>query len=700
MASARQLGHSHSHSPPRQPGRHSLAYIVLAFGLVLLVVLAYRPAWSGGFVWDDDVYITNNPLLVVPGGLERIWFSLDSPSQYFPLTYTVFRLERMAWDLRPIGYHLVNILLHSANALILWRLLSRLKIPGAFIAASVWALHPVQVESVAWMTELKNVLMGFFFLLALLTINRFLDEPTRPRWSWYGLSLILFALALSAKATACTLPVALIVLLLIKQRPLDVRTGVQILPFVVLALAMGSLSIWWERYHQGTHGTLFSLQPMERLLVASHAVWFYLGKLIWPARLSFMYPQWQVQVANPAHYIWLAALVLGAAVLCRLPPLLRHSVGWAAFFYVGTLGPMLGFIMLYTFRYTYVADHYQYLASIGPTALLCTGLVQFAEESRFYHHFVRGGAVLVIAVLTALTWRQSGNYRDSKTLWEATLATNPQSWMAYNNVGIDLFASGRIDEAIAQYKHSLQLHDDYAQAHYNLANALLLKGQNAEAVAQCRIALQLDPNDSDAHISLGNALLAAGRLTEALSAYAQACQLNPESADAQYNFGHALQEQGETAQAESRYRRALQLNPSLVEAHLNLGKILWVTGRQAEAVMHYEEAVSADPGSALAKLNLAWALSSASDSSHRDGARAVKLALDGGADKTGDAQALRILAAAYAEDRQFDNAVTAISRALVRASSGAAVEVVPEIQRELKLYQEKSSYQETSDTTQ
>src|SRR5436189_3177757 len=188
------------------------------FALILtaVTIFAYRPAWNGGFVWDDDDYVTKNHLLTAPDGLKRIWFSLDSPSQYFPLTYTTFRIEHALWDLNPTGYHWVNILLHVANALLVWWLLTRLKIPGAWLAAGIFALHPVQVESVAWITERKNVLMGFFFLLTLLAWTAFVDERTKRPWRFYGLALILYVLAISAKTTACTLPAAWLLMLCVQ----------------------------------------------------------------------------------------------------------------------------------------------------------------------------------------------------------------------------------------------------------------------------------------------------------------------------------------------------------------------------------------------------------------------------------------------------------------------------------------------------
>src|SRR5947207_13341839 len=346
--------------------------------LATVTILAYRPAWHGGFLWDDDAYVANNELLTAPDGLRRIWFSFESPSQYFPLVYTTFRIERALWGLNPFGYHWVNLLLHVANALLVWRLLVRLKVPGAWLASAIFALHPVQVESVAWITERKNVLMGFFFLLTLRGWIEFVDEQTKRRWLYYGLALVLYALALFSKTTACTLPAALLLILWLQGQRINQRRLLQLVPFVVLALGMGLLTVWWERYHQGTHGPMFAISPLERLLIASRAILFYLGKLFWPSNLTFIYPRWHIAPNNLPNYApFLGIGGLGAAIYLTRRYLGR-GVENAMLFFGATLGPVLGFIMLYTFRYTFVADHYQYLASIGPITLVCAGAANLA----------------------------------------------------------------------------------------------------------------------------------------------------------------------------------------------------------------------------------------------------------------------------------------------------------------------------------
>ena len=443
---------------------HTLFFVLLLAGVT---IFAYRPAWNGGFLWDDDDYIVKNDLLTASDGLQRIWFSLDSPSQYFPLVYTTFRIEHALWDLNPSGYHWVNLLLHVANALLVWRVLARLNVPGAWLAGAIFALHPVQVESVAWITERKNVLMGFFFLLTLLAWIAFIDERTKRPWCFYALALIVYVLALSAKSTACTLPAALFLILWLKETPITKQRLIQIIPFVVLSIGMGLLAVWWEHYHQGTTRMVFPfLSPIERILVASRAVWFYLSKLIWPSNLTFIYPKWNISPAHLLDYTWLLAGIVACVAIYFLRRYVGRSVEVAAAFFVITLSPVLGFIMLFTFRYTFVADHYQYLACIGPIALASAGVVSLSDKFTEYRAVIISAALLVVAILGTLTWRQAATYADIETLWRTTLAKNPECWMAHTNLGLVLFQKGQIDDAIAHYRSALQMQPDWWDAEY------------------------------------------------------------------------------------------------------------------------------------------------------------------------------------------------------------------------------------------
>jgi tetratricopeptide (TPR) repeat protein len=672
---------------------------IFALLLATVTVLVYRPAWNGGFLWDDDDYITNNELLTAPDGLRRIWFSLDAPSQYFPLTYTTFRLEHALWGLNPTGYHWVNLLLHVANALLVWAVLARLKIPGAWLAGAIFALHPVQAESVAWITERKNVLMGFFFLLTLLAWTAFVDERTKRPWLFYGLALVLYLLALTAKTTACTLPAALFLILWLQKKPISWKRILQIIPFLILGLAMGALAMWWERYHQGTTRTLFTfLSPIERVLVASRAVWFYLSKLLWPSNLTFIYPRWDIAPNRLLDYSWLFA----GAALCVAIYLLRsrsrgigRSVEVAAAFFVVTLSPVLGFIMLYTFRYTFVADHYQYLACIGPIALVSAGLVNLADTFKHARPFILGVAFGVVGLLATQTWRQAAMYSDIETLWRTTLARNPGCWMAHNNLGIVLFGKGQLDDAITHYRTTLQMQPDFWDADYNLGSALLKKGEVDEAIFYCEKAVAMMPNDPDAQVALANALLQKGRIDEAIAHYQKAVAIRPDYFLARFGLGHALLEKGELNAAIDHCRAALSIQPDNPDCHTVLAIALDEKGQSAEAMQHYEKALEISPQSVSALNNLAWLLATGSNASLRNGNRAIELAqrvdqLSGGA----NALVLRTLAAAYAEAGQFGKAIESAQTAMQLARNQGNDSLATDLQQQISLYELGLPYRE------
>jgi tetratricopeptide (TPR) repeat protein len=667
------------------------------FGLLLAVVtiLAYRPAWQGGLLWDDDVYVTNNELLTAPNGLRRIWFSLDSPSQYFPLVYTTFRIEHALWGLNPSGYHWVNILLHVANALLVWCLLARLKVPGAWLAGAIFALHPVQVESVAWITERKNVLMGFFFLLTLLAWAAFIDERTKRRWAFYGLALVLYGLALSAKSTACTVPAALLLILWLQRKQINWRGIFQIVPFFLLGLGMGLVAVWWERYHQGTRGAVFALSPVERILIASRAVWFYLGKLLWPSTLTFIYPRWKISPGNVLDYVWLlTASALGVAIYFARRYVGR-SVEVAAVFFVATLSPVLGLIMLYTFRYTFVADHYQYLACIGPIALVSAGVASLAGTFERSRPLIFGTAVIMVATLAVLTWRQSAMYTDIEALWRTTLARNPDCWMAQNNLGAVIFQKGETDEAIAHYRAALKMQSNFWDADYNLGNALLKKGEVDEALVHCNRAVSEKPNDPDTQVALANALVSKGRIDDAIAHYQRACAIQPYYVDAHYKLGNLLLQKGELDAAISHSRAVLSMQPEHAEARIILAVALDREGQIADAITNYQKVLAISPQSVPTQNNLAWIFATCSNASLRDGNKALELARQADRLSSGANPVVRrTLAAAYAEIGQFADAIETAQDALRVAKLQGDSALAAQLQEEIVIYQAGAPYRE------
>lgn len=516
-------------------------WVVAGLGvlLVLITVLVYLPATQCGYVWDDDFYVTANPLLSAPDGLQRIWFSTDSPSQYFPLVYTSFRFEYGLWGLEPFGYHLTNILLHGVNALLLWLLLRRLSIFGAWLAAAIFAVHPVHVESVAWITERKNVLMAFFFFLSFLAYLSFIErsEKSKGGCGFYILSILLYVLSLLSKTTACTMPAALVLLLWFKRISMDIKRWLQIVPYVLLGIAMGLLTIWWEHGHQGTGLVNLGLNAIDRTLIASHALWFYIGKLVWPVNLAFSYPYWKIDSADIIQYGWL----LGCAAVGFCMWYWRKKLGRgfiaAIVFFVAMLLPMLGFLSLYTFTYTYVADHYQYVASAGPIALFvglgCCAAKQYNKKGNAL--FIIAGSVILVT-LGILTWRQSGIYEDSETLWRDTIEKNPGSWLAQNNLGNILKDKNNLTEAVYCYNKALEANYDYAPAHYNLADVFRREGNLERAVNHYRQALRIDSTKPDVYNNLGVTLLTQKKFDEAIDNFEKALELQPDHIAARRNL--------------------------------------------------------------------------------------------------------------------------------------------------------------------
>jgi tetratricopeptide (TPR) repeat protein len=541
-------------------------------------------------------------------------------------------------------------------------LLARLRLPGAWVGAAIFALHPVQVESVAWITERKNVLMGLCFLLALRAWVEFIDEKNSGRWRFYAAALIFYALALAAKTTACTLPAALLLILWLKQIPIGWRRAAQVAPFAALGAGMGLITVWWERYHQGTRGAVFAVGPIERLLIACRAVWFYLGKLVWPSNLTFSYPRWTVSASDPAAYLWLLATAAVGVAIWTARRGAGRSIGVAALFFVTTLSPVLGFIMLYTFRYTFVADHYQYLASIGPAALAGAGVAKAVDLWGSQRRLILAGATVVLVMLGALTWRQGHIYRSDELLWRDTLAKNSRCWLGCNNLGNDLLEQGNVDAAMAQFRTALQLEPGLAENHANMGNALSQKGQIGEAITEYEKALAIEPALAEVHFNLGNALRQGERIVDTIA----------------------------------HYREALELKPDYAEAHSNLGYALFQLRQLPEAIDHWQKAVELQPNNAGALNNLAWVLATCPIDQLRDGGKAVALAQRASQLDSGNPVILRTLAAAYAEAGRFTEAVKAAQSALPLAVAQGNSRLSSDLEAQIKLHEAGLPFRDAS----
>ena len=503
--------------------------------IILLVFLAYLPALHGGFIWDDDVYVTNNPTLHDLGGLQRIWFEVGAVPQYYPMVHTTFWLEYHLWGLHPMGFHLINVLLHATAAILLWQVLLRLRIQGAWLAAVLFALHPVCVESVAWITERKNVLSAVFYFAAALAYLRFVawaepGGPNRLRWHWYLVALVLFMAALLSKTVTCTLPTALLLVCWWKQGRVQRGEILPLLPFFALGVGLGLLTAWIEKYHVGAQGAAWSLTLADRCLIAGRALWFYAGKLVWPAHLTFIYPRWKIESA--VWWQWLFP-VAAAGVVAGLW-LARRRLGKgplvAVLFFAGTLGPALGFVNVYPMRYSFVADHFQYLASVGLITLCAAGLARIPRII----------PTTLVVLLGALAWQQAGIYRNPETLWRDTLSKNPDCSMAHNNLGSLLYDQGHMEEAMEHYRKAIQNDPNNYEALNNLGIALGTQGQFDEAIENIHKAIQIKPNFSGALVSLGIALASRGQFDEAIGNFRQAIQIDPNNCEALNNLGNAF----------------------------------------------------------------------------------------------------------------------------------------------------------------
>jgi len=572
------------------------------FGSIFAAVLAaYWPALRGGLVWDDSGHITA-PALQSLHGLWRIWFSLGATQQYYPLLHSAFWFEHRLWGDAVVGYHLVNVAQHALAACLVFLIVRRLALPGAWLAALIFALHPVSVEAVAWISEQKSTLSAVFYLASALVYLRF-DQTRRQRHYLWALGL--FVLALLSKTVTATLPAALLVIFWWQRGRLDWRRDVRpLLPWFALGAGAGLTTSWVERAYIGAQGADFALSPVERALVAGRAICFYAAKLFWPANLTFNYPRWRLDTSAWWQFLYplgVVALLVALALLAR-----RRRAPLAAFLlFTGTLFPVLGFLNVYPFLYSFVADHFQYLASLAIIVPAAAILTRICPKPAI--------AAVLPAVLGVLAWHQSAIYRDVETLYRDTLAHNPESWLAHNNLGVRLVKSpGHFAEAIGEYQAALRINPNDAQAHNNLGNALAqMPGRLPGAIAEYHAALRIAPRFAEAHNSLGSAWLATpGRLPDALAEFETALRLRPDYAEAHNNRGNALARMpGRLPEAVMEYQEAIRLAPNAAETHENLASALWqMPGRQDDAVTEFEAALAISPEYAEAHNGLGIAL--------------------------------------------------------------------------------------------
>ena len=586
--------------------------LLLAIALLALAAVAYLPAVSADFIWDDDDYVTENPTLLSTEGLRSIWFDLHATPQYYPLVHTSFWIEYRLWDLNPTGYHIVNILLHGFAAILLWTVLRRLQVPAAWLCAAVFALHPVHVESVAWITERKNLLSAVLYLAALLTYLSLLEPQRRQsaaekaRMLKYCTAIALFAGALFSKTVAASLPAAVLLIIWWKRGKITRQDVAPLLPFFVLGIGLGLLTAWMEATHVGATGEVWSLNVIERGLVAGRAVWFYLTKILWPLSLSFNYSRWDVDTSEAIQYLFPLGVVASLVVLY----LLRFRIGRgplaAALFFIGTLTPALGFFNVYPFRYSFVADHFQYLASIGPIAALIAGAASFTSR-RISPRVVTAAATVLLFFLGFLTWQRCHAYQGLEALWRDTLRKNPESWIANNNLGNLLMRQGDFKGAIEHFESALDSEPTYKETYNNIAIALMNSRQFDDAERYARMAVELDPDYRLGLNTLGNALLRSGRPERAIEHFRKAVQVDPDYPEAHENLGTALGRLGFLEAAQTHLQIAIDLRPDLASAHSNLGIVLAMAGLHDQAMASFQVALQLDPENPVILQNIAEA---------------------------------------------------------------------------------------------
>jgi tetratricopeptide (TPR) repeat protein len=625
-------------------------------------LVAYIPALFGDFIWNDSDYVTA-PALRSLHGLYRIWFEVGATQQYYPLLHSMFWLQHRLWGDHPFGYHVFTLLLHAGSAVLFALVLGQLfpdrqagkddeqhagaagAAPAgiAWVAALLFALHPVHVQSVAWISEEKNTLSLVFYLGAALCYLGF-DGTRRP--AAYAAATALFACSLLCKTMTASLPAALLVIFWWKRGRLGWRRDLlPLLPWLAVGAAAGLFSGWVERHYGGATGDDFDLTLAERVLVAGRAIWFYAGHVVWPFGLNFVYARWTLDSSDWRQWLFPLGVAAVAAVLWAIR---RRSRGPLATFllFVGSLFPALGFVNLYGARYSWVWDHWQYLPDLAPLAAIAVAITAGVRKlGRQPALWASVPVPALLALLGVLSWRHCGMFHDNITLYRRTLARNPGCWLAYNNLGYELdkdpahsseavalyeealrlnpgFAEahnslgadlekipGRVDDAIGQYEAALKLKPDFAEAHYNLGNALGSLGRTRDAIAQYEDALRYKPGYPQAHYNLGNALNASGLTADAILEYKAALALDPNYAEAHNNLGLALARSGRISDAIDQYQEALRSMPNIPETHANLGlAFMRVNGRAGDAIAQFREALRINPDYADAHFFLANAL--------------------------------------------------------------------------------------------
>ena len=596
---------------PQNPGfwiPRGDAPLLLILGV--LVAASYLPALWGEFVWDDSI-MRNLVAVSTWGGIWELWFDpvgtyLEGGTwkegHYWPLLYTTFWLEHKLWGFHPLGYHMVNLLLHFANTALLWRLLLRLGVPGAWFAAAVFAAHPLHTESVAWIISRKDLLSALFYLSAFFMWVRFVESP---RIRLYVAALLLFGAALLCKSIAITLPAALLIWQWWKEGRVTAGYFLRAAPFFLVGLVVGGFDIWFYKAHTALS---FDYSVYERALIASRALWFYAGKLLWPMDLAVIYPRWEIDVADPLGWGYFAAAVAVASTLWIMRRRIGRGPLACALFFAVTLSPTLGLVDYSYMGHSFVADRFQYLAGIGVIILFAAAATRIADRlAPLAYKVTRGVALAVLILLCVVAWNQTGVYRNELSLFNHVISHNPQSWAAHQNVGMTLLRLGRFEEAEKSLRNSLEIFPLNVKAFRNLGEALKGQQRYEESLKWYGTAVRLEPEEPLNHAGMGTVFFRMERYPEAVSSIKRALELQPdfETAPRLHSLiAQGLRKMGLHGEADRRFELSVKLarkmSPGDPATLFSRAEDLRGRKRHQESLRWYQDAIKIDPDFTLA----------------------------------------------------------------------------------------------------
>ena len=577
--------------------------------LAVLVALCYVPALRAGFVWDDRIF-TDARAVSEWGDIWRIWLDprhIQAEAHYWPMPYSSFWVEHKLWGFNPAGYHAVNVGLHLANTLLVWHLMRRLQVPGAWLAAAVFAVHPVHVDSVAWVIERKDMLSALFYLGAVAVWLRF--RRTATMWSYLAVVALLAAGMLS-KSIVVTLPAALLIVAWWQTGRLSRSDVLPTIPLFVVALGIALAD--YVHYAGLDEPRFTDLTMVERSLIAARSLWFYASKLLWPSDLAVIYPHWEVDAASLAAWGLLAAAVAVAAALWLLRGRIGRGPLAGALFFAVTLSPVLGFISFSFTGFSFVADRFQYLASIGATAVAVAAAARGAARlPERLKPVAAAAAVAVLAVFGALSWRQASVYHSDETYFRHVIGHNPHALGAHVNLSMNFIEEERFEDALEAARYGLGFELDAADIvglHESSGLALAGLERPAEAERHYRTALDLEPERHSAMANLAVLLADNERYGEAIDLMGQAVRGQPGDSLRHMNMGRIEQKRGNYQQAEGHFRQALRIDPRTDRWDHDMGSLSIDLERYAEAEDHLRRAVAADPDDAAVHVDLGVAL--------------------------------------------------------------------------------------------